>query len=80
MNGFTILANAIEYIENNLFEDFKRSDVAEHCHVSLSYLEKIFKYVFNRGIKTYILKRRMTEAAKDLVENEMSVTDIAMKY
>ena len=80
MNGFTILADAIKYIENNLFENFKRSDVAEYCHVSLSYLEKIFKYIFNRGIKTYILKRRMTEAAKDLVENEMSVTDVSMKY
>lgn len=45
MNGFTILANAIEYIENNIYEDFRRTDVANYCHVSLSYLSTIMLYM-----------------------------------
>lgn len=80
MNNFIILSKAVNYIENNLNKDFTRSDIAKHCYVSLSYLEKIFKWCFERSIKDYILKRRMTEAAKDMIHNNMSVTDVAMKY
>ena len=35
---------------NNIYEDFRRTDVANYCHVSLSYLEKIFKYAFKNDL------------------------------
>lgn len=75
-----ILTESINYIESNLCEPLERGDIAGHCYVSLSTLEKLFRYALHMSIKTYISKRRMTQAAKDIVHTDMSVTDIAMKY
>ncbi|MBN1777019.1 MAG: helix-turn-helix domain-containing protein [Clostridiales bacterium] len=80
MKSFMALTESIDYIEQNLCEPFARGDIARHCHVSLSMLEKLFRYALFMSIKTYVTKRRMTQAAKDLVNTGMSVTDIAMKY
>lgn len=80
MKNLLILTEAIEYIEQNLTEPLKREDIAAHCYVSLSSLEKLFSYALHTSIKTYIDKRIMTNAAKDIISSEYSVTDIAMKY
>ncbi len=80
MKNFMILTESINYIECNLCEPITRGDIASHCHVSLSMLEKLFRYALFMSIKEYITKRRMTQAAIDIVKSEISITNIAMKY
>lgn len=80
MKNFMILTESIDYIERNLCEPITRQEIANHCYVSLSMLEKLFRYALHMSMKTYIDKRRMTLAAKDIAKTSMSITDIAMKY
>jgi AraC family transcriptional regulator len=80
MKNFMILTESIDYIERNLDEPISQNDIAKHCFVSLSMLQKLYRYALGMGIKSYISRRRMTQAAKDLVKGCYSVTDIAMKY
>ena len=80
MKNFMILTESINYIDQNLCEPITRSDIAEHCYISLSSLEKLFRYALDMSVKTYIDKRRMTQAAKNIIDSDMSITDIAMKY
>lgn len=80
MKNFMILTESINFIEQNLCEPITRSDIAEHCYISLSSLEKLFRYALDMSVKTYIDKRRMTQAAKNITESDMSITDMAMKY
>ena len=80
MKNFIILTESINFIEENLCSDLDREAIAEHCHISLSTLEKLFRYALHISIKDYILKRQMTQAAKDLTGSCNSITDIAMKY
>ncbi|HWT75357.1 MAG TPA: helix-turn-helix domain-containing protein [Mobilitalea sp.] len=80
MKNFYILTDAINYIEDNLCNDFTLEDVAEACYSSLSGLKKLFGYTFHLGLKEYISKRRMTHAAQDLLKLDSSITDIALKY
>ena len=80
MKNFIILTKAINFIEMNLCEPISRQNVASHCYVSLSMLEKLFQYALGLSIKGYISRRRMTQAAKDISKANMSITDIAMKY
>lgn len=75
-----ILTESIVFIEQNLCEPITRSDIAGYCHVSLSMLEKLFRYALGMSIKPYISRRRMTQSAKDIVKADMSITDVAMKY
>ena len=80
LKNFYILTDAINYIENNLCNDFSLENVAASCYSSLSGLKKLFAYVFHMGLKEYISKRRMTHAAHDLLNTSESITQIALKY
>lgn len=81
MSKLELLSDALDYIESNICENITAEDVAEACYCSKSYLQKIFRYVNCCSIKEYIIKRRLTKAARDLVDNpNVSVLDIALKY
>ncbi|MBH1942115.1 diguanylate cyclase [Mobilitalea sibirica] len=80
MKNFYILTDAINYIEDNLCNDFTLDDIAASCYSSLSGLKKLFRYALHHGLKEYISKRRITHAAHDLLNTDLSVTEIAMKY
>ena len=81
MNNMQLLSDALDYIEMNISENITAEDVAKACYCSKSHLQKIFKYVNGYSIKEYIIKRRITKASKDLVNNPAdSILDIALKY
>lgn len=79
-NGnFTIFTTALEYIEENLGEEFSQEDIARECCCSLSTLQKLWRYCTHMSIKEYITKRRMTCAGRDLLNTDINVLDIAVK-
>ncbi len=80
MKNFYILTDAINYIEDNLCNEFTLEEVADACYFSLSGLKKLFAYAFHLGLKEYVSKRRMTHAAYDLLNTGLTVTEIALKY
>ncbi len=80
MNKFEILSEALEFIEENLTVDITPEDCARVCRYSLSSLQKMFRCTFHIGISDYISRRKLTNAAKDLIETDGSVLDIALKY
>ena len=80
MKDFGILADALDYIEKNLCTELSQADISAYCYCSLSQLQKLFRYVFHMSIGDYINRRRMTNAARDLLETDMNVLEIAMKY
>jgi len=74
------LTEALEYIENNLCDEISQEDIANACYCSLSSLQKLFRYVFHVSIKEYVSKRRLTYAAKELINTDNSIIDIALRY
>lgn len=80
LRNFEVLTEAIGLIEANLTEPFHRQEIADTCHVSLSSLEKLFRYALRLSMKEYVLRRQMTQAARDIAKEGFSVTETAMKY
>lgn len=80
MKNFEVLTKALAYIEQNLEEEFTQQDVANACYVSLSGLQKLFRYAVHFSVGEYISKRRLTHAARLLCNTERSVTDIALQF
>lgn len=80
MKNLYIIIESIKFIEENLCEAFTQEDIANNCFCSLSSLQKTFQYATHHSIKDYISKRRLTEAAKDLLNCNDSITDIGLKY
>lgn len=79
-NNFCIFTTALDYIEHNLCSEFTQEDIAAVCYCSLSALQKLWRYATHTSLKEYISKRRLTNAGIDLLNTDMTVMDIAMKY
>ena len=79
-HGFTTFVSALDYIETHLCEDISQEDIAAACYVSLSSLQKVWKYCTHFSLKDYISKRRLTMAGRYLLSEDVSVLDAAMKF
>lgn len=81
METLELLVGALGYIEDNLTENIKTEDVANHLYCSKSTVEKLFKYFNNISIRVYIIRRRMSRAAQEIKNfPEKSLLDIGIKY
>ena len=67
------LAEAIDYIENNLHEKLDLEAVAMAVHYSKYHLHRIFAETVGLTVHDYIQRRQLTEAAKLLVLDRKSV-------
>lgn len=80
MNKFTVLSEALDYIEENLTKRLTPGMCAKKCCYSLSNLQKMFHCTFNIGIGDYISRRKLTMAARELLVTDSTVLEIALKY
>lgn len=74
------LLHALDYVEEHLEGEIRLPDIANHCYVSISSLQKSFRYAFGISINDYILRRRFSRAAKDLLETGDGILQISLKY
>ena len=81
LSQIELLATALDYIENNLNNDIKTSDIADACYCSKSTLEKLFRCINNISVRDYIIRRRMTKAAQ-IISNHPNekLLDIALHF
>ncbi len=79
-NSIEALMDVLEFIEENIAGDLSVEEIARHCGISTSSLQKRFKYVFHMTVKDYILRRRFSCAARDLLTTDDSILNISLKY
>lgn len=80
MNYFHQVQKAIDFIESNLTEDITLSDVAQTINFSMFHFHRIFHAMVGETITDYIRKRRLTEAAKTLIQTDQRILDISLEY
>lgn len=81
MGNLELLANAIAYIETHIQEELRTDDIANGCYCSKSTLEKLFRNVNHISVRDYMIRRRMSLAARKLVQNkDISILDVALTY
>lgn len=81
MDNLELLAEALEYIEQHLEADIRTEEIARACYCSKSTLEKLFRFVNDISVRDYLIRRRMTKAARLLAEcPESAILDVALKF
>lgn len=80
MEWLNKLGQALEYIENNLYQEISYDEAARLACCSTYYFQRMFSYVAGIPLSEYIRRRRMTQAAFDLQSTDARVLDIAIKY
>lgn len=71
MNYFQRLQTSIDFIENSLAEDITLAEVASKANCSLYHFHRLFQVLVGNSVKEYIRKRRLTLAAKQLVQTKI---------
>jgi len=73
--------DAVEYILENLENNITVKDIADHCHFSEFYFNRMFKSFTGESVYAFIKRRRLEKSAFDLsTKRESSITDIALQY
>ncbi|MHB1043388.1 MAG: helix-turn-helix domain-containing protein [Eubacteriales bacterium] len=80
MNYIEIVTDAIQYIESNLHRKLCLEELASHYYLSPMHFHRIFRAVTNQTLKSYILGRKLSEAAIALKNTNGKVLDIAFRY
>ncbi len=71
---------AITYIEENLTCEINMNEVGEIAGCSAFHFRKVFIYLTDMNLNTYIKNRRMTLASYDLQSSDVKIIDLAEKY
>lgn len=79
-NNLEIITEVIEFIENNLKRKLSLESISNKVCFSMYYFSKMFKYTVGENINDYIIKRRLTEASKDLIYTNTKILEIAFDY
>ncbi len=74
-----IIRKMAKYIEDHTEEQIRLEDIAETVNLSPSYAAIYFRKKTGTTIREYILKEKMEEARRRLVEKDASVSDIAYR-
>ena len=80
MNWVYKIQKAIDYIESNLTEKLNVDEVAKAVIYSPTPFQYLFSAVTGYSVGEYIRFRRLSCAADDLFDNNLSVTETAFKY
>lgn len=74
------IRKAINYIENNLKRNLPLNEIAAEACYSEFHFHRIFTGVTGHTLKDYIRKRRLSEAAKELISTDKPIRDLAYDY
>lgn len=74
------IQNAINYVEEHLYEKLEIEDIAKAAFMSQSSFYLIFSSILGTTIKDYIRKRRLSLSSYDLIYSNLNVLDVALKY
>ena len=80
MDMLTNFNKVMEYIETHLEEELDFNTVSKIAGVSEYHFRKMFSYLSGMTLSSYIRKRRLSKASFDLMQKDIKIIDIAIKY
>ena len=80
MPDVALIAEAVDFIEANLKADIAVADMADAVSYSLYYFCRMFNQVTRHTPYDYLMRRRLSESARALLETDRKIIDIALDY
>lgn len=74
------ISNILKYIKQNYNQQISLYDVAKSQYLTPEYLSKFFKTQMNITFTKYLNEFRLSQAVKELIQTDNSVTKIAMQH
>ncbi len=74
------ILRALAYIEENLTERIRVGDIADEACVSMFHFSRMFNRLVGHSPYDYLMRRRLSEAAKALQQTDSKIIEIAYDY
>ena len=75
-----LMAHAIDFIEDHLRDDITVGDVARAVSLSVYYFCRSFNQATHHTPYDYLMRRRIAEAARELLQTDRKIIEIAYDY
>lgn len=76
-----VIINAIDYIKTHLEAELTVEDIAEHCHYSKYYFNRLFKSIIGESVYAFIKRLRIEKSAFQITRGfDKSITEISSTY
>lgn len=80
MHNLTAIIKAVQFIEDNLEKPITVNDVALAVGYSLYHFSRTFNKITGHSPYDYIMRRRLSEAAQELIRHNSKIIDLAFTY
>lgn len=80
MSNLESMYRAVQFIEHHLKEPISVQDVADAVDYSLFHFSRVFNNVIGHSPYDYIIRRRLSESARELIETGPKIIDLAVEY
>lgn len=80
MRHLAVMAQAIDFIEAHLCEDIAVGDIAAAVSYSIFHFCRTFNQVTHHTPYDYLMRRRIAEAARELLQTDKKIIDLACEY
>lgn len=80
MAWYETLQQAINYMEAHLLDEINYEDVARQVNMSSYEFHRAFSFMSGVTANEYIRNRRLSLAGQELLEKDVKVIDVALKY
>ncbi|WP_315118238.1 AraC family transcriptional regulator [uncultured Clostridium sp.] len=80
MDSLKKMNEALDYIEENLTNDINFKEIARLALCSEYHFQRMFSFLTGVTLGEYIRRRRLTVAAFEIINSNMKIMDIAIKY
>ncbi|MBN1813636.1 MAG: AraC family transcriptional regulator [Anaerolineae bacterium] len=78
--SLTAICRALDFVEDNLREEIAVADMADAAGYSLYHFCRTFNSLVHHTPYDYLMRRRLSESAHELVETDKRIIDIAFDY
>jgi AraC family transcriptional regulator len=78
--SLTAICRALDFVETNLREEIVVADMADAAGYSLYHFCRTFNGLVHHTPYDYLMRRRLSESARELVETDKRIIDIAFDY
>jgi AraC family transcriptional regulator len=78
--SLTAICRALDFVEANLREEIAVADMADAAGYSLYHFCRTFNGLVHHTPYDYLMRRRLSESARELVETDKRIIDIAFDY
>lgn len=80
MSGENPIFHSLDLIEEKIMEKLTVETIADSIHFSKYHYQRMFHSLVGDSVMSYVTKRKLSLAGRDLLETNASVIDVALKY